>query len=326
MYGVRLSRGRMLSSVAVALLTLTAWRPLAAQSDNAPTWQWSADRVEQTVNQVRAGRSLKPTSWPNGARVAVLLSFDVDNELLSLRSESIGSLSEGEYGSRVGLGRVLDALDRGSIPASFFIPAVSLQLAPEMADQIAASGRHEFGIHGWIHENNASLTAEQERRLLGQAIAYIEDLTGTRPTGYRAPSWNFSPNTAGLLEEFGFVYDSSLMADDDPYELVVSGRLTGIVELPVTWVLDDYPLLNVQGNRYSAPSDVLEVWKDEFDRAYAEGSMFLLTTHPHLIGRRSRIGILEELIEYIQSKGPDVWFATHQDAAEYVRGQAEMGP
>lgn len=109
-----------------------------------------------------------------------------------------------------------------------------------------------------------------------------------------------------------------MMADDRPYELVLKGQPSGIIELPVEWILDDAPLLNPLGNRYSNPRDLLQVWKDEFDVAYAEGTMFLLTMHPHYIGHRSRIVILEELIKHIQSK-ENVWFGTHREAAEFVR-------
>ncbi len=292
-----------------------------------PGWQWSEAQILETVNQVRAGRSLQPEAWPGGARVAVLLSFDVDNETISLRfgEPTIGALSQGEYGARVGLGRVVDLLDRYEIPASFFIPAVSLQLHPEMAEVIKRSGRHEFGVHGWIHERNAEMPAEAEREMVRRAVAYLEEVTGERPVGYRAPSWNFSANTLGMIREMGFLYDSSLMADDRPYEIVADGAPTGLVELPVDWILDDAPLMNPLGTRYSAPREVLQVYLDEFDRAYEEGTMFLLTTHPHYIGHRSRIVILEALIEHIRSKG-DVWFATHREAAAYVKQQAGMAP
>src|SRR5690606_31027241 len=103
------------------------------------------------------------------------------------------------------------------------------------------------------------------------------------------------------------------------------GKPTGIVELPVEWILDDAPLLDPRGDRYSAPSEVLQVWMDEFDKAYEEGGMFLLTMHPHVIGHRSRIVVLERLLDHIRGK-PDVWFATHRDAAEHVRRAAEGRP
>jgi peptidoglycan/xylan/chitin deacetylase (PgdA/CDA1 family) len=290
-----------------------------------PGWQWSWDSVFNTVNAVRAGRDLNPPSWPNGARVAVLLSFDVDNETIALRfgEPTIGALSQGEYGARVGLRRVVELLDRYQIPATFFIPAVSLMLNPQMADLIKRSGRHEFAVHGWIHELNSTLPAEIERRLLVQAIDTLTKLTGQRPVGYRAPSWNFSPNTLSIIRELGFLYESSLMADDRPYELLHHGEPTGIVELPVEWILDDAPLLNPQGDRYSTPREVLQVYIDEFDRAYEEGTMFLLTMHPHYIGHRSRMVILEELIRHIRSKR-GVWWATHRQAAEYVKRTAGM--
>ena len=284
------------------------------------------DEIRAVAGRVRAGRSLQPDTWPNGARVAVLLSFDVDNDTIAIaRNEtpSLGAMSQGEYGARVGLRRVVNLVDEHAIPASFFIPAVSLVIAPQMVDVIQASGRHEFGVHGWIHELNTELDADTERDLVTRAVAYLEQATGARPVGYRAPSWNFSPNTLDIIRGLGFLYDSSLMADDRPYELTVHGEPTGMIELPVEWILDDAPLMNPRGNSYTAPRDLLQVYIDEFDKAYEEGTMFLLTTHPHIIGHRSRIVILEELIAHMQAKG-DVWFATHQQVAEYVRDQAGM--
>ena len=284
------------------------------------------DEIRAVAGRVRAGRSLQPDTWPNGARVAVLLSFDVDNDTIAIaRNEipSLGAMSQGEYGARVGLRRVVDLVDEHAIPASFFIPAVSLVIAPQMVDVIQASGRHEFGVHGWIHVLNTELDADTERDLVTRAVAYLEQATGARPVGYRAPSWNFSPNTLDIIRGLGFLYDSSLMADDRPYELTVHGEPTGMIELPVEWILDDAPLMNPRGNSYTAPRDLLQVYIDEFDKAYEERTMFLLTTHPHIIGHRSRIVILEELIAHMQAKG-DVWFATHQQVAEYVRDQVGM--
>ncbi len=290
-----------------------------------PGWQWTTDSVFRVTNAVRAGRSLQPQRWPNNARVAVLLSFDADNETVYLRfgEPTVGTLSQGQYGARVGLDRILTLLDRYQIPATFFIPAVSLMITPDMADRIQRSRRHEFGIHGWIHEMNVSLPRDVERRLVQQAIDTLTRLTGERPVGYRAPSWNFSPNTLSIIRELGFLYESSLMADERPYELMANGEPTGIVELPVEWIMDDAPLFNPQGNSYSSPRDVAQVWIDEFNRAYDEGTVFLLTMHPHITGHRSRIVALEQLIQHIRSRG-GVWWATHRQAAEYVRAQAGM--
>ena len=296
------------------------------QTSAKPGWQWSIDSVFKVVNTVRAGRSLQPATWPNGARVAVLLSFDVDNETIALRfgEPNAGTLSQGQYGSRQGLRRVVELLDRNRIPASFFIPSVSLQIAPDMATLIKKSGRHEFGVHGWIHELNTTLPDSAERALLTKAVDELTRLTGTKPTGYRAPSWNFSPNTLTILRDLGFRYESSLMADDSPYELLQNGQPTGMVELPVEWILDDAPLFNPQGDRYSPPRDVAQVWIDEFDKAHEERTMFVLTMHPHIVGHRSRIVALEHLIAHIRRKG-NVWWATHGEVAEYVRKEARLG-
>jgi peptidoglycan-N-acetylglucosamine deacetylase len=310
--------------VAFALTALATVQTSAQE----PAWRMSPDQIKAILNHVRAGRNLQPASWPNGARVAVLLSFDVDNETPTLssaqdpRTASIGTLSKGEYGARIGLQRVLDALDTQRIPASFFIPAMSLELHPEMLGAIKKSGRHEFAVHGWIHEQNPTLPAQEETDLVRRARDYLERVTGTKPVGYRAPSWNFSPNTLRMLRELGFLYDSSLMSDDRAYELMEDGQATGIIELPVEWILDDAPLFDPRGNNYASPRDVLQVYIDEFDRAWEERGMFLLTMHPHISGHRSRIVVLEKLIEHIAAKG-GVWYATHQQAAEYMKRQAK---
>jgi len=317
---------RLLLPGLIALATV----PLAAQTTptvRRPAWEWSNDTIQRVVNAVRAGRSLQPKQWPDGARVAVLLSFDVDNETIALRTgePSVGALSQGEYGARAALGRVVGLLDRHSIPASFFIPAVSLMLHPEMADLIKRSGRHEFGVHGWIHETNTTLPAEVERDLVRRALDYLTQTTGTRPAGYRAPSWNFSPNTLSIIRELGFQYESSMMSDDRPYELLQNGQPTGLVEIPVEWILDDAPLFNVQGANYASPREVAQVWMDEFDKAWEEGTMFVLTMHPHVSGHRSRIVALELLLDHIRAKGK-VWFSTHRGAVEYVKREAGMKP
>ncbi len=292
----------------------------------ATPWNWSEEYVTSEVNHVRAGRNLNPDSWPGGAKVAVLLSYDVDNEtVMGLRNGeiSVGPLSQGQYGHRVALPRLVKLMDDNDIPATFFFPAWSLKIAPEQADVINASGQHEIAVHGWIHELNTALDAETEERLLRQATDEIEAITGRRPVGYRAPSWNHSPNTLSIVREMGFLYESSLMHDDRPYELLQDGEATGVVELPVEWILDDAPLFNPRGNSYMNPRDVMQVWIDEFDKAWEEGTMFLLTMHPHVSGHRSRIVALEGLIEHMKAKG-GVWFGTHEAAARFVKAQAGM--
>lgn len=321
----------MTRSIRFALATFVASSSLCsasgvvAQTPVKQGWEWSTDTVMRVVHAVRAGRSLQPKRWPNGARVAVALSFDVDNETVNLRfgQPTVGELSQGQYGARVGLPRIVKLLDRQSIPATFFVPAMSLMIDPSQVALIKGSGRHEFGVHGWIHEMNTAVPGDVERRLVQQALDTLTALTGTRPVGYRAPSWNFSPNTMSIVRDLGFMYESSLMADERPYELDQDGQPTGIVELPVEWIMDDAPLFSPRGSNYASPREVAQVWMDEFDRAYEEGTLFLLTMHPHVTGHRSRITALQLLIAHIKAK-PGVWFATHRAVAEYVKAQAGM--
>lgn len=290
-----------------------------------PAWTWDEPRWRAAVNKVRAGRSLKPAYWKNGARVCVALSFDSDHETSTLRegSTSPGRLAQGEYGARVGVPRILDLLRRHDLRASFFVPGVIAKLHPDEQRRVVAEG-HEIGMHGWIHEGTSELTESSERDLMRRAFDTLTKITGRAPIGVRVPSWDFSATTLPLIRELGLLYDSSLMADDEPYELIDDGEPTGIVELPVEWIKDDAPYLNM--NRatairpYTAPSAVHEIFRAEFDGALAEGGLFLLTMHPHIIGHRSRIAMLDELIRYMKGV-PDVWFATHEEVARYCMAQ-----
>ena len=285
-------------------------------------WQWPEQEWRRRVGLVRAGKSLKPRSWPGGARCAVALSFDSDHETNELRDggKSIGRMSQGEYGARVAVPRILALLARESVPASFFVPAVSALLHPDEQRRVVAEG-HEIALHGWIHELNSAVPEVAERDLHMRAAEVLETITGTRPVGMRTPSWDFSPATLKIEREMGLLYDSSMMADDDPYELLENGEPTGIVELPVEWIRDDAVYFNM--NRFQAlrpytpPEAVLSIFRREFDRAREEGGLFLLTMHPHVIGYRSRIFILEELIAHMKAQG-GVWFATHADVARHV--------
>lgn len=296
-------------------------------NDQQP-WAWGEPEWRRLVNQVRAGRSLAPVGWPGGARVAVALSFDSDHETNELRdgAKSIGRMSWGQYGPRQGIPRIRRILERHAVRASFFVPAVSALLYPEEQRGLVAEG-HEIGIHGWIHELNSILPYDTERDLMFRAADVLEQVTGQRPVGMRTPSWDFSQNTLRIVRELGLLYDSSLMADDDPYELLEAGEPTGIVELPVEWIRDDAVYFNMHrfsGLRpYTAPETVFDIFRREFEGAYAEGGLFLLTMHPHVIGYRSRIWILDQLIAHMKTRG-DVWFATHADIARYVKTAAGL--
>jgi peptidoglycan/xylan/chitin deacetylase (PgdA/CDA1 family) len=300
-----------------------------ARQDPLPGVKLSLDQLREQMFHVGAGRRLKPPSWPGGAKVAVGLSFDVDNATATLSTGNLDYevISRGEYGAVDGVPRLLRMLERQKVPVSWFVPAVSFELHPQMVKDIQASKlNHEIGIHGWIHERLPTLNNEQEeQRLLTQSIETLTRMTGRKPVGYRAPSWKFSRWTLGQIKAAGFLYDSSLMASDDPYELNLDGKPTGLIELPIERILDDFPYFggNTDGSNPSL-GDVYEVFQSEFDVAYQEGGLYLLTMHPHLTGHRSRTAMLERLITYMKAK-PGVWFATHEQIANHVKGQMSAG-
>lgn len=289
-------------------------------------WEWPETHWRKLVDQVRAGRTLRPGSWKGGARCAVALSFDSDHETNELRDggQSIGRMSWGQYGTRVGVPRILALLSQHDVKATFYVPAVAALLHPDEQKRVVAEG-HEIGIHGWIHELNSVLPYEVERDLMMRSADTLEQITGRRPVGLRTPSWDFSPNTLRIEKEMGLTYDSSLMADEDCYELLLDGASTGITELPVEWIRDDAAYLMM--NRFSAhrpytpPTDVFDIFRREFEAAWEEGGIFQLTCHPHVIGYRSRIWIIDELIRHAKAKG-QVWFATHAEVVAWARTYA----
>lgn len=295
-------------------------------AEAAKPWEWPEPQWRKIVGRAYAGRSLAPKTWPNGARCAVSLSFDADHETIPLRDsdESPMRISQGQYGNRQGVPRIRKLLDRHGVRASFFYPAVSALLHPEEIRAVAAEG-NEIGIHSWIHEANTTLPPGVERELTLRATDTLEKLSGRRPVGMRTASWDFSIDTMNIIRELGLLYDSSLMADDDAYELLADGVPTGIVELPPEWIRDDavyFNMLRFSGLRpYTPPSAVEEIFMAEFEGAYAEGGLFLLTMHPHVIGHRSRIGLLDRLVAHAKAKG-DVWFGTHEEVARWCKDNA----
>jgi peptidoglycan/xylan/chitin deacetylase (PgdA/CDA1 family) len=210
-----------------------------APADGNP-WTWPEETWRGIVNHVRAGRSLKPARWKDGATCAVALSFDSDHETIELRNggKSYSRISQGQYGARAGMPRILKLLARHGVPATFFMPAVAAMLNEAEIKAVSEAG-HEIGIHSWIHESNSRLDYDTERDLTFRARDTLQSLSGQQPVGMRTASWDFSPWTLKIVREMGLLYDSSLMADDEPYELLDGGEATGIVELPVEWIRDD---------------------------------------------------------------------------------------
>src|SRR4051812_28919711 len=187
-------------------------------------------------------------------RPIVCLTFDFDaiSGWIARGMTSPSPISRGEFGPDVGVPRVLDLLARHDIASSWYIPGHTLETYPDPCRRVADAG-HEIGHHGWTHRPPATLTREQEEAELVRANEAIRKLTGRTARGYRSPSWDLSPHSVELLLNHGFVYDSSMMADDyTPYHVrqgdtitleqpAVFGRETRLVEMPISWTLDDYP-------------------------------------------------------------------------------------
>ena len=249
-------------------------------------------------------------------RLCVCLTFDFDAMSLWVRSSSASMVSRGEFGA-VAIDRILRLLSRAEIASTFFVPGHTALAFPDLVRRIRDDG-HEIGHHGWVHENPASLEPDAERFVLERGLEALDDVTGVRPSGYRAPAWDMSRHSIDLLLEYGFDYDSSFMADDfSPYYLrrgdrwspdgpYVFGEPSPLVEVPVSWGLDDYPPFEYVPGRnpgLSAPSAVQEIWQGDFDWALAHcrGGVFTLTLHPQVIGRGHRMLMLKRLVDHMRA-------------------------
>jgi peptidoglycan-N-acetylglucosamine deacetylase len=260
--------------------------------------------------------------WPNGSTSAVVLSFDFDAESGFLFREpdkaarSLAGLEERRFGPRVGVDRLLRMLDRLKLHASFFIPGWTAENHLAASKRIRDAG-HEVGAHGNVHEAVDVLDAAQEEKVMREQLAILRDLLGVRPSGYRSPSWDVNLRTPTILKRHGFLYDSSLMGNDVPYDVPTDDG--PLVEVPVQWILDDAPLFrHVYGatNAIADPARVFDLWSREFLAMHRENGCFVLTCHPFVSGRASRIQLIEDLVAFMR-KQRGVWFATCEQVARW---------
>lgn len=270
--------------------------------------------------------------WSGGTRCPVLLTFDIDgcSPWIGWKPKFAGwpsLMSMGEYGPTVGVPRILKLLDDYEIKSTFYIPGYTAETHPDLVKAIHQAG-HEIAHHNYMHEVPLKLSPDEEQQILDYSSDLIEKLTGQRPVGYRAPSGEVSRNTLRFLKEREFRYDTSLMGHDEPY-LVESGA-GPIIEIPMHWVLDDYPffahapLAQVHGPMVT-PSHVFDVWSAEFDGLYDYESCFVLCMHPWLMGRPARLQMLERLIRHIRSR-PGTPFYRMIDLAEEWSAAAQDRP
>ena len=273
---------------------------------------------------------LHPIAWPEGTRCAACVTFDVDADSLirTARPEDaelrLQPVSMGRYGPTVAVPRILDSYRRLGLTQTFFMPAWVMQAYPATVEAILKDG-HEIGHHSWCHEDPMHHSDDREAELFERALEVHLAMTGRKPRGYRAPVYSITPPMLARLIEHGFLYDSSLMADDLPYLLdTAKGPL---LEMPPHWGTDDWPpfahfaeidyLMPVR-----APSDGIRAFAEEFEAMHAAGGFWMPVLHPFLTGRLARWQHMERLIERALDKG-DVWFAPLEDIAAHALTRPE---
>ena len=263
--------------------------------------------------------------WPGGKSAAAAFTFDVDAESAVLWGNDavaarMSVMSHQAYGPLVGLPRILELLDTHQIPATFFVPGHTAHRYPAAVRRIVEAG-HEIAHHGYLHEQPTALSLAQEIEALDRGLQALAEVAGVRPVGYRAPMWDLSWRTPELLVERGFLYDSSLMDADHPYELAVGDG--SVVEIPIQWALDDWEqycyLPDIAGSGLiESPRKARELWQLEFDALRAARACWVLTNHPFLSGRASRAAELGDLMRYVVGHD-DVWTTNLGAIAEHVR-------
>jgi peptidoglycan/xylan/chitin deacetylase (PgdA/CDA1 family) len=262
-------------------------------------------------------------SWPDGAQAAVSLTFDVDAESGWLGLEAgyerrLTTLSEGRFGIVRGLPRILELLRELAIPATFYVPGDTAERHTAEIERIVAAG-HEIGHHGYLHLRSDQIDDARQRDEIERGLRALQDRLGVVPTGYRSASWELTPETFGLLLEFGFAYDSSCMADDRPY-LEAHGQHT-MLELPVHWSLDDWAYFAWSGDDggvLSDPGTLERTWSDELASVVSDRRHTTLTMHPEVIGRGYRLAALRRVLEQARGRG-ELWFCDHRGLAQHLR-------
>jgi len=257
--------------------------------------------------------------WPREARAACAFTFDLDAETLWMArgvSEPV-TLSQGRFGVVEALPRILGLLREREVRASFFVPAWVAERYPDAVRGIVEAG-HEIGCHGDVHERVTDLAPDQEEKILVRSADVLERLTGQRPRGYRAPAWQLSERTLGLLLRHDFDYSSNMMDRLVPYlHEAIDGR--SVVEVPVSWVLDDAPYFLFTGQRaIQPPGPVLQGWFTELDGICEAGGVATFTFHPQLIGRPSRLACLRELLDHARH-APRLWIARLDEISAHWR-------
>lgn len=265
-------------------------------------------------------------AWPNSAKCAVALSFEFDAESVEwgYRQSVLGASGSdvGGFSPKFGVPRILELLDKYDVKGTFFVPGWDAEHYPDSIEEIAKA-RHEIAAHGYLHENFSELVPEEEGKIFEKSHKILADVAGKPPRGFRAAAYGrpISPQTLSFCLDMGYIYDSSFIDDDEPYQARIDGKLVNMLEIPWAWPLNDISFMSPPFSSGMAlvlpqrkPQWILELWKEEFDSLYEEVGFFNLVIHPRDMGRVSRTPILEGMLSFI--KEYDVWFATYSQVAE----------
>lgn len=268
--------------------------------------------------------------WPNGAKVAVMLSFDFDADRLQVArawpgSPGFADRSRGMYGPDEGLARCLRVLKETEVPSTFFIPGINIDRFPEHVNRIVESGA-EIAYHGFYHDNNFdTILYDRAEEEMEMAEERIESIWGRKPVGARLPGGYMQRYTVDLLHKRGYKYSSALSPEkscDWAFCYEREGRKIPLVEMCTDVCTEDftYYFFSLATPRHNPTYNndyVREIWQDEFDGRVKEEDKFLcLKLHPSIIGRASRAKMLQDFILYMKENG--AWFATCEEVADYV--------
>ncbi|MBL3700570.1 polysaccharide deacetylase family protein [Leucobacter luti] len=265
------------------------------------------------------------SQWPNDHPYAATLSFDFDAEEVWIgenpaNAHAPGVLSQGRFGPRVGVPLILDLLNRAEVRGTFYVSGKDALRHPESVRSIIQAG-HEVAHHGHSHTSPTTLNRVEEEHELQLGLETLRDL-GADVVGYRSPSWEFSEHTLDLLVSAGFEYSSNLLDHVLPYR----HEAHDLSEVPVSWLLDDAPHFWFANDTWEktirSPREVLDVWLPEIDGIAALGGHVMLTTHPMISGRPSRLAMLDTVITHLQETG--AWIATTREIAAHERAHGPL--
>ena len=267
-----------------------------------------------------------PVPWPNGARCAVVFTWDMDADaILHLAHPNdadtrLSTNSMLRYGPQIGVPRIIDLCRDLGVQQTFFVPGWCAEQYPE-AVELMVKGGHEVALHGYLHEYPNQLTREQEAFWTRKGAEAIAAVAGVYPRGYRAPWYKFSRHSTDILAELGFAWDTSLMGDDNPYLIRSAGG--ELIELPSRWQLDDWPQFVHNHDLdfmmpIASPNYAMEVYMAEFYAMWEFGGLWVNCFHPFCSGQVARLMMVKQMIEAMQEKG-NVWFATGAQVAAHMR-------